>query len=490
MKRHIFTLGIIFGCLVHQSLDAIIVHLAHGQQMTLDNAAFKKLVHSSKLVDAQKDTSELHIPELTKEEMKTLVKNIDLTAFAFDLPKAREAALNLWYITSYRNNKLDELYRVLKAGKVLAIEYIATRATEDLGSIASASPAQENFLRNLIQLDPNLLKNCYFNAVRLNNKPLVLKLLDLGIQHDRMTEFMGTTALSLAAREGHKDLVEALLQRGGAYDQGDLFHGTALSEACREGHKEIAKLLLNAGALVDGLKDAFSSPLICACEKGHSETATLLLDHGATRDMIKNYKTTPLLAACRKGDKALVELLITRGCSVDYSNRENTTPLMVATESGHEEIVKILLDNGAAVDTKDSLGHTALSIAIFRKSSRIAKLLLENGADVNTQDNFGDTPLIKATLQSYTEGIQLLTRYHACTTLRNNRGVRAQDYDTSRRSNASEAFQKMNNPQAIAMIKKVLIAGAVLFVGSLLYRWHAKRNTAAHSNEEDTTTVS
>jgi ankyrin repeat protein len=91
------------------------------------------------------------------------------------------------------------------------------------------------------------------------------------------------TPLHLAARGGHRDVAELLLQRGAevnARAEGEFGHGlTPLHEAARGGHREVVKLLLEHGADVNTRNDAGKSPLELAVEGGHFDVAELLRRH-------------------------------------------------------------------------------------------------------------------------------------------------------------------------------------------------------------------
>ena len=59
----------------------------------------------------------------------------------------------------------------------------------------------------------------------------------------------GCTALFIAAREGHKDVVDALIAAKAEVNKADTIHGeTPLYAACCFGHTAIARMLLEGGA--------------------------------------------------------------------------------------------------------------------------------------------------------------------------------------------------------------------------------------------------
>ena len=74
----------------------------------------------------------------------------------------------------------------------------------------------------------------------------------------------GDTALMLAARYGHKEIAQALLDKGANPDAQDKGGYTALMLAAHKGHKEIAGLLEKATAVTPETIVAFISRMPAA----------------------------------------------------------------------------------------------------------------------------------------------------------------------------------------------------------------------------------
>jgi len=118
---------------------------------------------------------------------------------------------------------------------------------------------------------------------------LVRLLLDRGASIDSRTRFRTPmhgreTALILASRGGHGDVVKLLLDRHAGVDLLDATHRSALSYAAQMGHGGIVERLLGVGGAVDPVDDQGRTPLHWAIAGGHNAVALALIEAGAAVD--------------------------------------------------------------------------------------------------------------------------------------------------------------------------------------------------------------
>lgn len=93
------------------------------------------------------------------------------------------------------------------------------------------------------------------------------------------------TALMLASRDGHTEIVKLLIDAGALVNTETYEHGyTALYLASMKGHLEVVKLLIANGADVNASAAGYgwsSTALMEASSNGHTEIVKLLKDSGA-----------------------------------------------------------------------------------------------------------------------------------------------------------------------------------------------------------------
>ncbi|HMM73402.1 MAG TPA: ankyrin repeat domain-containing protein, partial [Rhodocyclaceae bacterium] len=116
--------------------------------------------------------------------------------------------------------------------------------------------------------------------------------------------------LIAAARDGRRELVKSLLDRGVPANGRDVAGQPPLLEAVRGGHGEIVRLLLARGADPDVKGPDGLSALGLAALRGHTEVLRRLLRAGADPDMTGDHRNTPLLDAAGLGCRPAVGPLL------------------------------------------------------------------------------------------------------------------------------------------------------------------------------------
>ncbi|XP_077869080.1 uncharacterized protein LOC102804262 [Saccoglossus kowalevskii] len=91
----------------------------------------------------------------------------------------------------------------------------------------------------------------------------------------------GRTALAIASRKGHVEVVKTLLSSGALIESKDKLGQTALVVASGKGHVEVVKTLLSAGALIESKDEGGFTALLAASQFGKMEIVKELIKLGA-----------------------------------------------------------------------------------------------------------------------------------------------------------------------------------------------------------------
>ncbi|KAK4161348.1 ankyrin repeat-containing domain protein [Cladorrhinum sp. PSN259] len=220
----------------------------------------------------------------------------------------------------------------------------------------------------------------------------VMALLKHGAVPERSAEL-----LALASYNGHKGLVELLLEHGSNINTRDIQNSaTPLQYAVERGHVELCKFLLDRKADTEIRCKDGRSPLMMASWIGNTSVCRLLLDHGAQIEATSSTGTTALLFATAGGHVETCRALLDRGADVETRGRFGRTPLIMAAEFDKIEVCRLLLDRNAQIEARSSEGDTALSMAAHKNHLDICRLLLSQKADIETRDSYEQTPLLVA----------------------------------------------------------------------------------------------
>ena len=223
------------------------------------------------------------------------------------------------------------------------------------------------------------------------HKEIVELLIDTGANVNAWSKY--GTPLHYAASGGYKEIVELLIAKGADVNVKDVRGETALQKAASGGHKGIAELLIANGAKVNAKDELGETPLDWTrplkddsheVKANKKETADLISKHGG-----KSGAADSIFVAAAVGNVVAVKQHLADGVDVGVKDES----LHLAAWSGHKEIVELLIAEGADVNVKDCWGTTPLHEVtyIWSFNDEIATLLIAAGADINAKDGEGGT---------------------------------------------------------------------------------------------------
>jgi ankyrin repeat protein len=193
-------------------------------------------------------------------------------------------------------------------------------------------------------------------------------------------------ALFWAARMGSRDAAELLLRNGAVPDSMTVDQQTPLSVAAQQGHLDIVKLLLADERTDVNLRvKSGRSSLSWAAGNGHLPVVQFLKDF--------------------------------KYCRLDEQDHSQWTPLLWAVGGNHLDVVSALLDSNGSVNMNhtDRTGRSAFSWAAGDGLSTVLTYFLQDSQlEPNLLDKRGRSALSWAAGNGHTEAVRVLVKSKRC----------------------------------------------------------------------------
>ncbi|KAJ5200052.1 hypothetical protein N7472_005256 [Penicillium cf. griseofulvum] len=244
------------------------------------------------------------------------------------------------------------------------------------------------------------------------------------------------TALHIAAKKGHLDVIRVLADAGSPIDAQDGHGATPLTFAAQEGHLDVVQFLLSRGADPNIMTDDQDTSLCMASLSGNINTVRYLLDHGANPNPTHPDGQKPLFELSRAAERGyddIVDLLLTRFDYIKSSTEpyQQAVLLCVAAMTGRTTLLTDLLtkhnydpdlyvNDGRIFSTSKPLYlplGTALIWAAERNQPAAIDILISHGASIaratdqspNNNRTYEDTsPLLCAIGKGHKEAVATL----------------------------------------------------------------------------------
>lgn len=195
------------------------------------------------------------------------------------------------------------------------------------------------------------------------------KIVDMLLRHGadvQAVDGSARNALHVAAACGSIPYVKLLLSYKTVLNRKAQDGTTPISLAAANGHGDVVSLLL--------AEEVLDSPI-----DSHPQHNWLLLSQCYT--------------AIRSRDIQQAQKLLSQGPPLTFVDRAGRTLLHLAADTGVEELVSTLLSCGIDVNTQDVRGDTALHVAAGSKTpnSAIIEMLVDHGAGLEVRNHEGET---------------------------------------------------------------------------------------------------
>ncbi|MFZ5988966.1 MAG: ankyrin repeat domain-containing protein [Bacillota bacterium] len=338
-----------------------------------------------------------------------------------------------------------------------------------------------NVKRLEVQLSRNKVKEKTYKALNqaiAYNRAKAVKVI---LNHIENPDYTANSYSPLvnAARQGNREIVKMLIDKGAKVYVSDNSPGSPLYHAVMYGRRDVVKLLLDNGA-DPNLNEI---PIILGIpqyEDNLAEIARLLVLKGA--DPKGNLGKNAVEIAVLKKDYELLDMLIEKGAGVHLS-----ASLDEAASNNDRQMVEYLIKSGAelkgeggnaafthayfrnnidmmryiiekGVPVRNQKGYSILMTAVFHGRIDAAKVLLENGVDVNAGYKEGkSSPLFQAINNCDVEMVRLLLDYGALTKVKDQAGQNVFEALSLARSNRISWYDighKRDFDRILEMLKK------------------------------------
>ena len=237
----------------------------------------------------------------------------------------------------------------------------------------------------------------------INNTPVLME--------DENENFTFDSALLESSQSGNNEAVQYLLELGVNINYSNSEGKTALMLACKAGHEEVVQTLVLGGANVQNSKNGRTA-LIQASKNGHYQVVEILLKKGADPNIHDNDGWTALIVASDNDHQQVVELLLEKQVDPNVQNSKNgRTALIQASQNGHYQVVEILLQKGADPNIHD---NDALIASSETGHQQVVELLLEKQVDPNVRNSKnGRTALLQASQNGHYQVVEVLLKHDA-----------------------------------------------------------------------------
>lgn len=215
-----------------------------------------------------------------------------------------------------------------------------------------------------------------------------------------------------AAKRGDVTFIVDYLTRGFDINAANGNHATALIIAVRGRHVDLIRVLLDQGADIRHEDTYGFTAVTHGIIASRTWDGWYRIDHPDARPLellLAAGGRCSLCDAVLLNDLELARVRLEEGADPDTGQHNYHGPVLkIAAELGYVGMVDLFLDYGANIEATDDLGQRALLSAARRGKTETVRRLLERGADLNAVDWSGQSALSNAAIEGHYELAELL----------------------------------------------------------------------------------
>ncbi|XP_046560339.1 serine/threonine-protein phosphatase 6 regulatory ankyrin repeat subunit B-like [Haliotis rubra] len=197
-----------------------------------------------------------------------------------------------------------------------------------------------------------------------------------------LVDVYGDYILHYACLSGDRKTVEFVLSLDGVdINSRGRWSKTPVMLAARWGHRDVVELLVSQGADVSLVDDDGNNILHYACIGRDRGTVEFVLSlDGVDINSRGRWSTTPVMLAAWREHRDVVELLVSQGADVSLVDDDGNNILHYACLGGDKKTVESVLSlDGVDINARNNYGETAADWARDRGHLQLVEFLVSRG---------------------------------------------------------------------------------------------------------------
>ncbi|XP_067660339.1 ankyrin repeat domain-containing protein 50-like [Haliotis asinina] len=222
------------------------------------------------------------------------------------------------------------------------------------------------------------------------------------------------TPVMEAAKNGHKKVVEFLVEHGGDLSLVGYSGVNILHLACRGGHLEVVKYIVSQNKVAINSRGwKKRTPVMEAAKNGHKKVVEFLVEHGGDLSLVGYSGVNILHLACRGGHLEVVKYIVSQNkVAINSRGWKKRTPVMEAATNGHKKVVEFLVEHGGDLSLVYYGGGNILHLACEGGHLEVVKYIVsQNKVDINSRGWKKRTPVMEAATNGHKNVVEFLVEH-------------------------------------------------------------------------------